>query len=44
MCESCRGVYKQFAKEFPNAIINIVSGKIYEGGGSPWKYRKISKE
>lgn len=44
MCESCRGVYKQFAKEFPNAIINVVSGKKIEGGGSLWKYRKISKE
>lgn len=27
MCESCRGVYQQFKKDFPNAIINVVSGR-----------------
>lgn len=40
MCESCRGVYSQFISEFPNAIVNVVSGK---GEKSLWKYRKISK-
>ncbi len=44
MCESCRGLYVQFAKEFPNAIITVVSGKKAEGGGSPWKHRKILNE
>lgn len=53
MCESCRGVMQQFQNEFPNAKINVVSGKIVkkhkikadgsikEVEVSPWNWRKI---
>lgn len=41
MCGSCRGVYDQFTKEFPNVKINVVSGIEIKGGESPWKRRKF---
>ena len=44
ICESCRGVVDQFTKMYPDARVNIVSGKLgYNGdpkGGNTWKYRK----
>lgn len=51
MCESCRGVYEQFMIEYPNAKVNVVSGKqitktkIIDGEEkeievSPWDWRK----
>lgn len=44
ICESCQGVVKQFQKMFPNATINIVSGKLNynssELGLKTWKHRK----
>lgn len=43
MCESCRGVYQQFKKDFPNAIINVVSGCKSKKGNSPWKTPKNLK-
>lgn len=47
ICESCQGVVEQFKKMYPNAKVNIVSGKPgYNGdskGGSTWKYRKKVK-
>lgn len=36
MCESCRGVLNQFKEKYPNAKINIVSGK----DGINWRKRK----
>lgn len=47
ICESCRGVVDQFTKMYPNAKVNIVSGKLgYNGdpaGKKTWKYRKRMK-
>ena len=47
ICESCQGVVDQFTKMYPNAKVNIVSGKLgYNGdpkGGNTWKYRKKVK-
>ena len=47
ICQSCQGVVEQFEKMFPNAKVNIVSGKLgYNGdelGGKTWKYRKRVK-
>lgn len=44
ICESCQGVVKQFKNTFPNATVNVVSGKRkYNGkedGTNTWKYRK----
>ena len=44
ICESCQGVVEQFRKMFPNAIVNVVSGKEnYNGsvkGLKTWLYRK----
>lgn len=48
ICESCQGVVKQFKKKFPNATVNIVSGK--KGfnnnaeGNKTWKHRKKVKK
>lgn len=36
MCESCRGVLKQFKEKYPKAKINIISGK----DGVNWRKRK----
>lgn len=36
MCESCRGVLKQFKNKYPNVKINIISGK----QGVNWRKRK----
>ena len=56
MCQSCRGVYQQFIAEYPNAKVNVVSGKktiihkknsdgsITEKEVSPWIYRKRKKK
>lgn len=47
ICESCQDVVKQFKQMFPNATVNIVSGKRgYNGseeGLKTWKYRKKVK-
>ncbi|MCH5192159.1 MAG: minor capsid protein [Oscillospiraceae bacterium] len=47
ICESCQGVVQQFKEMFPNATINIVSGKKgYNGseeGLKTWKRRKKVK-
>lgn len=47
ICESCQGVIEQFKKKFPNATVNIVSGKRgyngNESGNKTWKYRKKVK-
>lgn len=47
ICESCQGVVEQFRKMYPNAKVNIVSGKPgYNGDPSgrwTWKYRKRVK-
>ena len=47
ICESCKGVVKQFKEMFPNAEINIISGKTgYNGsedGLKTWKHRKMVK-
>lgn len=47
ICESCQGVVDQFTKMYPNAKVNIVSGKLgYNGdpaGKKTWKYRKRMK-
>lgn len=44
ICESCQGVVKQFKEMYPNAIVNIVSGKQgYNGseeGLKTWKNRE----
>lgn len=51
MCESCRGVFAQFTEEYPNAIVNVVSGRVMhkkknrddeevEVEISPWDWRK----
>lgn len=44
ICKSCEGVVKQFKKKYPNATVNIVSGKRgYNGdpsGGKTWVNRK----
>ena len=44
ICESCEGVVKQFKEMYPNATVNIVSGKRgYNGdekGLKTWKNRK----
>lgn len=44
ICDSCRGVVKQFKDMFPNATVNIISGKKnYNGstnGLKTWVYRK----
>lgn len=47
ICESCQGVVEQFRNMYPNATVNIVSGK-KEYNGSPeglhtWKRRKKVK-
>lgn len=56
MCESCRSVYHQFITEYPNAKVNVVSGKktivhkknkdgtIVEKEVSPWTWRKRKKK
>ncbi len=31
MCESCRGVAKQFIEKYPKVKVNIVSGKTFDG-------------
>lgn len=36
MCESCKGVLKQFKEKYPNAKVNIISGK----EGVNWRKRK----
>lgn len=47
ICESCEYVVEQFRKKFPNATVNIVSGKRgYNGdekGRHTWKHRKEAK-
>ena len=47
ICESCQGVVEQFRKKFPNATVDIVSGKRgYNGdekGLHTWKHRKKVK-
>ena len=47
ICESCEYVVEQFRKQFPNATVNIVSGKRgYNGdekGLHTWKHRKEMK-
>ena len=47
ICESCQGVVRQFKKQFPNAKVNIVSGKKgynkSENGLKTWKHRKKVK-
>ena len=47
ICESCQGVVEQFKQKFPNATVNIVSGKLgYNGdekGLHTWKHRKKVK-
>lgn len=44
ICESCQGVVEQFKRMFPNATVNVVSGKrkynSSENGLKTWKYRK----
>lgn len=44
ICDSCQGVVDQFKKLFPNATVNIVSGKKGYGGSEKgtitWKRRK----
>lgn len=43
ICESCQGVVKQFEEMFPNATVNVISGKLgYNGdenGGRTWRHR-----
>ena len=47
ICESCQGVVEQFKQKFPEATVNIVSGKRgYNGdeqGLHTWKHRKKVK-
>lgn len=47
ICESCQGVVEQFRAMYPNAKVNIVSGKIgYNGdtaGKKTWTHRKKVK-
>ena len=47
ICASCEGVVEQFKEKFPNATVNIVSGKRgYNGdeqGLHTWKHRKKVK-
>ncbi len=47
ICESCQGVVEQFKQKFPNATVNIVSGKrgynSDEEGLHTWKHRKKVK-
>lgn len=47
ICESCQGIVKQFCEKFPQATINIVSGKRGynndEKGRKTWKHRKKVK-
>ena len=47
MCDSCRYVMQQFKSEFPNATVNIISGKRgYNGsaeGLKTWTHRKKVK-
>lgn len=47
ICESCQGVVKQFKNKYPNATVNIISGKKgYNGssaGSRTWKHRKKVK-
>lgn len=47
ICESCQGVVAQFKEKFPNATVNIISGKRgYNGdlrGSRTWKHRKKVK-
>lgn len=47
ICESCQGVVRQFKEKYPNATVNIVSGKRgYNNdadGGKTWKHRKKVK-
>ena len=44
ICKSCEGVVEQFKKRYPNATVNIISGRRgYNGdpkGGKTWTYRK----
>lgn len=48
ICESCQGVVKQFQKEFPNATVNIISGKKgynnNDEGNKTWNHRKKVKK
>ena len=41
MCDSCKGVMKQFHELYPDVIINVVSNKKVEG--NVWKYRRKRK-
>lgn len=47
ICESCQGVVKQFKNKYPNATVNIISGKKEYNGSSAglhtWKRRKKVK-
>lgn len=47
ICKSCQGVVQQFKEQFPNAKVNIVSGKKgynnSEEGLKTWKHRKKVK-
>lgn len=47
ICESCQGVVKQFRAMFPNATVNIISGKRGYNhstkGTHTWKHRKRVK-
>ena len=48
ICESCQGVVEQFKNAFPNATVNIISGKRgYNedvNGSKTWKHRKRRKK
>ncbi len=47
ICESCQGVVEQFKNKYPNATVNIISGKKGYNGSSvglrTWKHRKKVK-
>ena len=47
ICPSCQGVVEQFKEMFPNATVNIISGKENfngsEAGTKTWRYRKKVK-
>ena len=38
MCDSCRGVMKQFQEQFPDVTINVISNKQVQG--NVWRYRR----
>ncbi len=44
ICKSCAGVVEQFKEKYPNATVNVISGKTNyngsEAGNNTWKYRK----